>query len=193
MSTLYLCCHIIISTNTISISLQNLFIFPPMMFHSREAYVCRMNNTAEKRTMSLVVYAILSPVQSQLFWGLGDKKKQTRYVNSIFNEWNKTRNFSSWKKNTCYQNSQPLLLIVILACAACLSWPHKCVVCCHKSITITNKIQSYLKLMMKWKGCNIPVFPRVTSICGSPYSSWSIFFRTRAKKAAKPRTWNERS
>lgn len=46
------------------------------MFHSREAYVCRMNNTAEKRTMSLVVYAILSPVQSQLFWGLGDKKNK---------------------------------------------------------------------------------------------------------------------
>lgn len=46
------------------------------MFHSRGAYVCRMNNTAEKRTMSLVVYAILSPVQSQLFLGLGDKKNK---------------------------------------------------------------------------------------------------------------------
>lgn len=54
------------------------------------------------------------------------------------------------------------------------------------------KIQSHIKQMMKWQTWNIPVFPRVTSICGSPYSSWSIFFRTRAKKAAKPRTCNER-
>lgn len=55
------------------------------------------------------------------------------------------------------------------------------------------KMQSDIKLLMKWQVWNVPMVPRVTSICGSPNSSWSIFFRTRAKKAAKPRTWNERS
>lgn len=38
----------------------------------------------------------------------------------------------------------------------------------------------------------VPVFLRLSSIWGSPYSSWSTFFRTRAKKAAKPRTCDGR-
>lgn len=39
---------------------------------------------------------------------------------------------------------------------------------------------------------NLPGFLRFSSIWGSPYSSWSTFFRTRAKKAAKPRTCDRR-
>lgn len=38
----------------------------------------------------------------------------------------------------------------------------------------------------------VPVFLRLSSIWGSPYSSWSTFFRTRAKKAANPRTCDGR-
>lgn len=44
----------------------------------------------------------------------------------------------------------------------------------------------------KMKKKKVPVFLRLSSIWGSPYSSWSTFFRTRAKKAAKPRTCDGR-
>lgn len=48
--------------------------FPPMMFHLGGTYVCRINDAARKRMMSLLVCAILLLVQLSLFWGLGDKK-----------------------------------------------------------------------------------------------------------------------
>ena len=48
-----------------------------------------------------------------------------------------------------------------------------------------------LQIILKKKNLDlkVPVYCRLSSICGSPNSSCSTFFRTSEKKAAKPMTW----
>lgn len=61
----------------------------------------------------------------------------------------------------------------------------------HKTM---QKMQCKIKKNPKKQGYKIklPGLLRLSSMAGSPYSSWSTFFRTRAKKAANPRTCSKR-